>query len=177
MSESGICGAVFEHGLALTEAQSAFVVAYVASYRALEAYRAAFDVPDAVSDAVVWHEASAVLGNQDVILRIMELQEAAASGDGVAVSGAAAASVASAGHGVSDADIRALTCELEKARVKAMGDEKGANIAVSATMGKAKLLGLMTDSRAPATKGEASSVTVAIIDFAKMSHDPDTPSQ
>lgn len=167
MSESGICGAVFERGLALTEAQAAFVVAYVASYRALEAYRAAFDVPDAVSDAVVWHEASAVLGNQDVILRIMELQEVAAADD----------CVASAGHGVSDADIRALTCELEKARVKAMGDEKGANTAVSATMGKAKLLGLMTDSRAPATKGEASSVTVAIIDFAKMSHDPDTPSQ
>lgn len=177
MSESGICGAVFERGLALTEAQSAFVVAYVASHRALEAYRAAFDVPDAVSDAVVWHEASAVLGNQDVILRIMELQEAAAADDGAGAARAAVASAASAGHGVSDADIRALTCELEKARVKAMGDEKGANTAVSATMGKAKLLGLMTESRALATKGEASSVTVAIIDFAKMSHDPDTPSQ
>lgn len=177
MSESGICGAVLERGLVLTEAQAAFVVAYVTSHRALEAYRVAFDVPGSVSDEVVWHEASAVLGNQDVILRIIELQEAAASADGVAVSGAAAASAASAGHGVSDADIRALTCELEKARVKAMGDEKGANTAVSATMGKAKLLGLMTDSRVPTTKGEASSVTVAIIDFAKMSHDPDTTSQ
>ncbi|MGJ8531527.1 MAG: hypothetical protein ACSHYC_05040 [Alphaproteobacteria bacterium] len=177
MSESEICGTVFERGLALTEAQAAFVVAYMASHRALEAYRAAFDVPDAVSDAVVWHEASAVLGNQDVIFRVMELQEAAAADDGAKAIGASAASAASAGHGVSDADIRALTCELEKARVKAMGDEKGANTAVSATMGKAKLLGLMTDGRTPATRGEASSVTVAIIDFAKMSHDPDMPSQ
>lgn len=174
MTESGNWSEDIERGGALTEAQETFAVAYVASCRPLEAYRAAFDVPEAVCDAVVWHEASAVLGNHDVILRIMEMQEAAVptgagTGDGL--------ETVPASPGVSDADILALTRELEKARIKAMGDEKGANTAVSATMGKAKLLGLMTDRREQATRSEAPGLTVAIVDFAKMSHDPDTSSQ
>lgn len=164
MSESGMCAGQVERGLALTPAQQAFVTAYVATHRALEAYRLAFDVPDAVSDDIVWHEASAVLGNHDVILRLMELQEAAAlDGLGDLAEGPR--------QDLSDADIRALTHELEKARVKAMGDEKGANTAVSATMGKAKLLGLLSERREPA-KGEAG-VTVAVIDFAKVGDDRD----
>ncbi len=166
MNESEICAGQVERGLALTQAQQTFVVAYVATHQALEAYRLAFDVPDAVSDAIVWHEASAVLGNHDVILRIMELQEAAAL-DGMG------GLAEEQGQDLSDADIRALTHELEKARVKAMGDEKGANTAVSATMGKAKLLGLLSERREPPAKGAPQGVTVAIIDFAKMSDDRD----
>jgi len=162
-----MCDGQVERGLALTQAQQAFVVAYVATHRAVEAYRLAFDVPDAVSDEVVWHEASAVLGNHDVILRIMELQEEVARDRlGSLTEGQA--------QDLSDADIRALTHELEKARVKAMGDEKGANTAVSATMGKAKLLGLLSERREPPTKGAPSGLTVAIVDFAKMSRDVDT---
>ncbi|MEH6726018.1 MAG: hypothetical protein V7703_07640 [Hyphomicrobiales bacterium] len=166
MSESGMCDGLVERGLALTQAQQDFVTAYVATHRALDAYRLAFDVPEAVSDEVVWHEASAVLGNHDVILRIMELQEEVARNQ-----------LGSLPEGptqyLSDADIRALTHELEKARVKAMGDEKGANTAVSATMGKAKLLGLLSERREPPTKGAPSGVTVAVIDFAKMRDDRD----
>jgi hypothetical protein len=168
MSERGMCAGQVERGLALTPAQQAFVTAYLTTHRALEAYRLAFDVPEAVSDAVVWHEASAVLGNQDVILRIMELQEAAAL-EGMA------GSADRPRQDLSDADIRALTHELEKARVKAMGDEKGANTAVSATMGKAKLLGLLSDRRETAARGEAG-VTVAVIDFARIGADRDAKS-
>lgn len=162
-----------ERGLALTKAQEAFVVAYVVSHRALEAYRLAFDVPEAVCDAVVWHEASAVLGNHDVILRIIELQEEVPSADIDGMGEVVPPGI----DGVSDADILALTRELEKARIKAMDDEKGANTAVSATMGKAKLLGLISERRVPASKTETPELTVAIVDFAKMSHDPDTSSQ
>ena len=167
MTETGLCSARFEQPFALTPEQEAFAAAYVASGHAPQAYRLAFAVPTEVADEIIWHDASAVLANHDVVLRIMALQAAGSAelhGD--------VNSVSQSAHRTRDADIRALTRELENARAKAMADDKGASTAVSATLGKARLLGLMADKREP-----ASPLTVAIIDFAKMNDEPDNPAQ
>nr|WP_306267656.1 hypothetical protein [Pararhizobium sp. IMCC3301] len=167
MTETGLCSARFEQAFALTSEQEAFAAAYVASGHAPQAFRFAFAVPNEVADEIVWHDASAALANHDVVLRIMALQEAGSDD----VRGEAISASQSA-HRTQDADIRALTWELENARAKAMADDKGASTAVSATLGKARLLGLMADKREP-----AATLSVAIIDFAKMNDEPDNPAE
>ena len=80
----------------------------------------------------IWVGASRVLADAKVSLRVVELQEAARLRNEVTVD--------------------SLTKELEDARGKAMKDDKGASAAVSATMGKAKLHGLVTDKQELAGK-------------------------
>lgn len=167
MTETGLCSARFEQAFALTPEQEAFAAAYVANGNAPQAYRLAFAVPEEVADEIVWHDASAVLANHDVVLRIMALQEA-----GSDELHGGANSVSEGAPRAQDADIRTLTRELENARAKAMADDKGASTAVSATLGKARLLGLMADKREP-----AGPLSVTIIDFAKINDEPDNPAE
>jgi phage terminase small subunit len=100
-------------------------LAYVEGGCAATAYRAAYDVsPDAKSETVHVN-ASKLLADTKVTLRVQELQAAN-----------------SARHAVT---IDTLTAQLLEARQKAMAEPKGASAAVGATVALAKLHGFMTD--------------------------------
>lgn len=109
----------------LTAKQEAFSVAFIETGNASEAYRRTHDVGADTKPESIWSAASRCLGDIKVQSRIKELQ--AIARDMALVS------------------VGSLTEELEAARVKAMADDKGASAAVSATMGKAKLHGLLIE--------------------------------
>lgn len=109
----------------LTAKQEAFALAYVETGNASEAYRRSHDVGADTKPETVWSEASRLMASPKVAARVKELQEEA--------------------RDLAMVSVGTLTTELEEARVKAMGDEKGASAAVSAIMGKAKLHGLLVD--------------------------------
>lgn len=109
----------------LTAKQEAFAVAFIETGNASEAYRRTHDVGADTKPESIWSAASRCLGDIKVQSRIKELQ--ALARDMALVS------------------VGSLTEELEAARVKAMADDKGASAAVSATMGKAKLHGLLIE--------------------------------
>lgn len=104
----------------LTPKQENFCLAYLETGNASEAYRRAYDA-ESMSEQVVWKEASKLLDNPKVAVRLDELREPILKRHAITVDD--------------------LLAELEEARRLALETEAPAP-AVSATMGKAKLLGL-----------------------------------
>ena len=108
----------------LTPKQEAFAMVYVETGNASEAYRTAYDVDNNTSNNSISVEASKLKNTPKITLRILELQE-----------------LAQVRHSIT---VDSLTDELENARLTAC--EAGqASAMVAATMGKAKLHGLLTD--------------------------------
>ncbi len=109
----------------LTAKQEAFCRAYIENGgNASDAYRTAYDAKG-MKDATVHREAKALIDNPKVATRITTLRGAAAERHEVTVD--------------------SLMAELEEARESAMKNPRGISAAVSAIMGKAKLLGLVVD--------------------------------
>lgn len=111
--------------MALTPKQEAFALAYVETGNASEAYRRAYNAEN-MKPAVIAVKASELLAHGNVSVRVKELQAAALNE-----------------HKITMSDILR---ELEEARVVALQQEKPQAAAmVAASMGKAKLLGMLTD--------------------------------
>ena len=109
----------------LTPKQEAFALAYVETGNASEAYRRAYNAGN-MKPAVIAVKASELLAHGNVSVRVKELQAAALDE-----------------HKITMSDILR---ELEEARVVALQQEKPQAAAmVAASMGKAKLLGMLTD--------------------------------
>ena len=108
----------------LTPKQEAFAMAYVEYGNASKAYKAAYDVNENTNNNSISVEASKLKNNPKITLRILELQELAQERHSITVD--------------------SLTDELEKAR-KTAQEAGQASAMVAATMGKAKLHGLLTD--------------------------------
>ena len=109
----------------LTPKQEAFALAYVETGNASEAYRRAYNAEN-MKPAVIAVKASELLAHGNVSVRVKELQAAAVDEHKIKVSD--------------------ILRELEEARVVALQQEKPQAAAmVAATMGKAKLLGMLTD--------------------------------
>lgn len=108
----------------LTAKQDKFARVYVETGNASEAYRQAYDVGKDTTDQVIWNEASKVLGNRYVSVRVAELQMKAQERTLVTV--------------------ESLTREMEENRARADELDQAATMQ-AATMGKAKLHGLLVD--------------------------------
>jgi len=107
----------------LTQKREAFCLAYIETGNQSEAYRAAFDAENMKAETV-HKRASELMANGEVKGRIAELQAQAVERALVTV--------------------QSLTEELEEARALALREGQS-SAAVSASMGKAKLHGLITD--------------------------------
>jgi phage terminase small subunit len=107
----------------LTLKQEAFCQGYVETGNASEAYRRAYDAA-AMKDETIWRKAKECLDNGKVTARVELLQAKLAKRHEITVDSVA--------H------------ELEDARAMAMA-EKQPSAAVSASLGKAKLYGLIVD--------------------------------
>lgn len=111
--------------MALTPKQEAFALAYVETGNASEAYRRAYNAA-MMKPAVIAVKASELLAHGNVAVRVDALKAALV-----------------ARHEITVDDILR---ELEEARALAAGGEKPQPAAmVAASMGKAKLLGMLTD--------------------------------
>ena len=110
----------------LTQKREAFCLAYIETGNQSEAYRAAFDAENMKAETV-HKRASELMANGEVKGRIAELQAQAVERALVTV--------------------QSLTDELEEARALAL-QEGQPSAAVSASMGKAKLHGLLVDKAA-----------------------------
>lgn len=109
----------------LTAKQEAFCQAYIETGNASEAYRQAYAAGKMKAESIRAN-AGKLLGNTTITLRISELRNKALERHAVTVDD--------------------LIAELEEARVMAATGERTQPAAmVSATMGKAKLLGFLTD--------------------------------
>lgn len=107
--------------MALTAKQEAFCLAYMETGNASEAYRRSYDAGKMKPETVT-KRASELLSNGEVTGRVAQLQQMAVTRHAITVDD--------------------LIAELEEARTLAAGGEKPQPSAmVSATMGKAKLLG------------------------------------
>lgn len=113
--------------MALTANQEAFCQAYVgaAKHNKTAAYRMSYKT-DNMQDKTVWNEASVLSKNHGVAIRIMELQEECAERAAITAD--------------------SLALELEEARTLAL-DIDQPSAAVSATLGKGKLFGLLVDKK------------------------------
>lgn len=107
----------------LTPKQEAFVQAYLTTGNASEAYRQAYDA-DGMKGATINRNAKALLENNKIAARLSAIQAIAVERTLVSV--------------------QSLTEELEEARALAL-QEGQPSAAVSASMGKAKLHGLLTE--------------------------------
>ena len=124
----------------LTPKQEAFAQAYVELGNASEAYRRAYNAENMKAETI--HvKACELLGSGKVAERVAELQEAV--------------------QRVHNVTVASLIAELEEARQVAKGREQGAAM-VQATIGKAKLAGLL--DKADEGKGDdlAAALTKAI---------------
>lgn len=111
--------------MALTPKQEAFALAYVETGNASEAYRRSYNA-GSMKPEVVANKASALLKKGDVRVMVERLQAAHVERHEITVDD--------------------LLRELEEARIAASGGEKPQAAAmVAATLGKAKLLGMLTD--------------------------------
>lgn len=108
----------------LTPKQEAFAQKYVECGNASEAYRFAYDVGEEAKPETIWKEAYSLLGNPKVAPMVEKLQQEHRERHSVTVD--------------------SLTQELEEARMVATAEGQGAAM-TSATMGKAKLHGLLVD--------------------------------
>lgn len=109
--------------MALTAKQEAFCLAYVQTGNASEAYRRSYNAEN-MKPETVWRAAFELANNPNVATRVIELQAEASERALVTV--------------------LSLTQELEEARALAL-QEGQPSAAVSASMGKAKLHGLLVD--------------------------------
>lgn len=116
----------------LTLKQEKFCLAYHASGNASGAYREAYEC-DNMLEATINNNAYMLKNDSDVKARLEELLEEDRKRNAVTID--------------------SITKELEDARKKAMKEGKGASAAVSASLGKAKLHGLLID------KSESNSTT------------------
>ena len=108
----------------LSAKQEAFCLAYIETGNASEAYRRSYNVSPKTKTSTVNRKAHDVLSNGNVAARIEATRAKAAKRNEVTVD--------------------SLVAELEQARSLAL-QEKQSSAAVSATMGKAKLLGFLID--------------------------------
>jgi phage terminase small subunit len=107
----------------LTPKQEAFALKYVECGNASEAYRHAYDAAKS-QPKVIWNEASKVLSNHGVAMRVMELQAEVAERTKVTV--------------------ESITRELDEDRELARENDQ-ASAAIQASMSKAKLHGLVVN--------------------------------
>ena len=148
----------------LTLKQENFARFYVELGNATAAYKRAYDA-EGMQDTTIHVKASELLANGKVRVRVDELQAELAARHEITVD--------------------TLVEELDEARVKAMADDKGASAAVGAILGKAKLLGFLTDKHEvsgkdgtplmadpPNTRDMARAV-IAILNTAKLEDAPD----
>lgn len=111
--------------MSLTIKQEGFCRSYIETGNASEAYRQSYSAGKMKPEAI-WIEASRLLDNPKVSLRVAELQQSLVKRHEVTVD--------------------SLMLELEEARTAAMGATNPQSAAaVAATMGKAKLAGLLID--------------------------------
>jgi len=111
----------------LTPKQEKFAQVYVQTGNASEAYRTAYDVREGTKQEAIWVNACQTLSNAKVAQRVVELQDALQSKH----------------------EVTADTIAKELAEDREFAKDVGqAGAAVSATMGKAKLYGLITDKQA-----------------------------
>ena len=110
----------------LTPKQDAFVQAYLTTGNASEAYRVAYDA-DGMKGTTINRNAKALLENNKIATRLSVLRERAVE--------------------ITMVTVQSLTDELEEARALAL-QEGQPSAAVSASMGKAKLHGLLVDKAA-----------------------------
>ena len=111
--------------MALTPKQEAFALAYVETGNASEAYRRAYNAGN-MKPEVIANKASALLKRGEVRVRVEMAQAKAVERH--------------------ETTIDDILRELEEARALAAGGEKPQPAAmVAASMGKAKLLGMLTD--------------------------------
>lgn len=107
----------------LTVKQEKFAQKYIELGNASEAYRQSYDCEKS-SDEVIWQEACILLGHPKVSVRVAELQAEHKEQHKVTV--------------------ESLVKELEEARALAMKNDQ-TTASVSATMGKAKIHGFLTE--------------------------------
>jgi phage terminase small subunit len=125
----------------LTPKQDAFAMAYVETGNATEAYRRAYS-PRKMSDSSMSREAHSLLRHPKITPMIDRLRQAHAEQH--------------------DVTVESLTRQLEDARQLAMAS-KNPSAAVAATMGIAKLHGLLTDKLEHSGKnGAAPSISLTI---------------
>lgn len=111
--------------MALTPKQEAFALAYVETGNASEAYRRAYNAGN-MKPEVIANKASALLKRGDVRVRVEMAQAKAVERH--------------------ETTVDDILRELEEARALAAGGDKPQPAAmVAASMGKAKLLGMLTD--------------------------------
>ena len=111
--------------MALTVKQEAFCLAYMETGNASEAYRRAYNAENMKAD-VIAVKACELLKNGNVSVRVAELKESAVKRSEITVDD--------------------LIAELEESRKVALGAMIPQSAAsVAATMGKAKILGFLTD--------------------------------
>lgn len=107
----------------LTPKREKFAQKFIETGSASEAYRLSFDA-SRMKDKTIWETASKLLKDPKVAARVAELQAAHQKRH--------------------DVTVDSITAELEEARMIALAD-KQASAAVSASLGKAKLHGLVVD--------------------------------
>ena len=126
----------------LTPKQVVFAMVYVETGNASEAYRTAYDVASTTTDNTINSQAWKLRKKPKIAQRILELQESMRKRHEVTIDG--------------------LTKELELARLKA--SESGqASAMVAATMGKAKLHGLLTDKKEITSPDETIKPTTIVL--------------
>ena len=126
----------------LTPKQEAFAMAYAESGNASKAYKAVYNVNENTSDNSISVGASKLRNNPKITLRIEELQELACGRHSITVD--------------------SLTYELETAR-KTAQEAGQASAMVAATMGKAKLHGLLTDKAQISSPDETMKPTTIVL--------------
>lgn len=109
----------------MTPKKEKFAQKYLELGNASEAYRQSYNAEN-MSESTVWNEASKLLKNPEVAARVEEGQEKARK--------------------LHEVTLESITKELEEARLLAVKEKQSAS-AVSASMGKAKLHGLVTDKK------------------------------
>lgn len=118
--------------MTLTPKQEAFCLAYIETGNASEAYRRAYDVGEATKPETVNRKAKELLDNGKIAARCLGLRDVAVQRLALTVED--------------------LVAELDEARQIALAAAKPQSAAaVSATMGKAKLLGLVVDKQETST--------------------------
>lgn len=137
----------------LTPKQEAFAAAFIETSNASEAYRTAYDVSEGTKPETVWVSASQLLSDHKVAQRVAELQQAHRDRH--------------------DVTIDSLTKELDEARLMATAEKQAAAM-TGATMGKAKLHGLITDKNEHSGKGGGAIEVVTKIE--QVIVDPNTAS-
>jgi phage terminase small subunit len=110
----------------LTIKQAEFALKYVELGNAAEAYRQSYDVGEDTKPETVWADASRVLARPLVAARVFGLQEAARKA-----------------HEVT---LESITKELDENRELALNEKQSA-AATAATMGKAKMHGLLVEKK------------------------------